>query len=79
MKLYRRKVRAIALEVSGYPVLGGRKEYEWYYDDLPSDMEDRVKADKPFGGWYRYTTEDCYERYYPEDGTDTCAAYEAGV
>ncbi len=72
MKLYRRELRAVAIEICGYPFLGGRKEYDWYYDDeFPADMEERVKADKPFGGWYRYTTEEVFERFDPGVVADT--------
>ena len=37
----------------------GKEEYPWYdEDDFPSNMEEVVKTDNPFGGWYGYEVEE---------------------
>ena len=62
MKLYRKKVRAIAKEVGDSRFRLEDKYYPWYWEeDFPIDMEMRVKEDNPFGGWYKYEIEEGYE------------------
>lgn len=62
MKLYRRKVRAVAEEIGDLHFRLDNKYYPWYYEeDFPIDMKMRVKEDNPFGGWYKYKVEEEYE------------------
>lgn len=64
MILYRKEMRAIAQEVGDSHFQMKRKEYPWYTEqDFPTDMEERVKKDNPFGGWYKYEVEEQYIRW----------------
>ena len=40
------------------------KYYPWFCEaDFPENMEDIVKGDNPFDGWYKYTVEEKFEEY----------------
>lgn len=57
MKTYKKQIRAVAYEVAIFRVR--TKEYPWYdEDDFPSNIEEIIKADNPFGGWYYYDIEE---------------------
>lgn len=59
MKLYKRQIRAVAVEHGDLHWKLGKEEYPWYdEDDFPSNMEEVVKTDNPFGGWYGYEVEE---------------------
>lgn len=63
-KLYRKMKRAAAVEVGDPHFKMGTKCYPWYYEeDFPENMEELVKTDNPFDGWYKYTVEEEYEKY----------------
>lgn len=62
MKLYRRKVRAVAKQIGDLHFILEDKYYPWYWEeDFPNDMDKIVKEDNPFGGWYQYQIEEEYE------------------
>lgn len=62
MKLYRKLKRAIANELGDPHFVMETKYYPWYYEeDFPIDMEDLVKKDNPFDGWYKYSIQEKYE------------------
>ena len=64
MKLYKKMKRAIALEIGDLHFKMGEKFYPWYdEDDFPSNMEEIVREDNPFGGWYRYIEDYVYVEY----------------
>ncbi len=61
MKTYKKQMRAVAIEVGDLHFKLGKKEYLWYdEDDFPENMEEIVKNDNPFGGWYEYKVEKRY-------------------
>lgn len=62
MKLYRKLKRAVAHELGDPHFIMEHKYYPWYYEeDFPKNMEEIVKEDNPFSGWYKYEVEEKYE------------------